>query len=258
MKRKIIVGNWKMNPTSLAEAQNIFKKIKSTASRLNSTHVIVCPPSIFISKFVPAKSASRAKPAIAVGAQDVFYEQQGAFTGEVSALMLKDLGLTHVIVGHSERRAAGETDEDVSKKALAAVEAGIHPIICVGENVRDTQSLYLETLKNQIKNSLSKIPKKLLGQIIVAYEPVWAIGAKEAMDPGTIEEMSIFVKKVISDISDHASGISTPVLYGGSINFRNAPDIMLRGKVDGLLVGRESVNVPGFVELLKAVDSLKI
>jgi triosephosphate isomerase (TIM) len=255
MKRKIIVGNWKMNPTSLDEAQNIFKKIKRTALGLKSTHVVMCPPFVYLGKFAPQKGG---KKKVGVGAQDVFYESQGAFTGNVSAPMLKALGLTHVIVGHSERRQAGETDEMVSKKALAALENGIHPIICVGETTRDAQSVYLETLKNQIKNSLSKIPKKILNQIIVAYEPVWAIGAKEAMDPATIEEMTIFVKKVISDVSDHESGISTPVLYGGSINFRNAPDIMIRGKVDGLLVGRESVNTPGFIELLKAVDPLKL
>lgn len=255
MKRKIIVGNWKMNPTSLAEAQNIFKKVKSTASRLTSTHVVMCPPLVYISKFSGGKGG-RIKPLVAVGAQNVFSEPQGAFTGEVSAPMLKDLGVSHVIVGHSERRATGETDEVVSKKALAVLEAGMHPIICVGESERDAHALYLETLKNQIKNSLAKIPRKLLNQIIVAYEPVWAIGAKEAMDSATIEEISIFIKKVLSDIGDHESAISTPILYGGSINFRNAPDIMSRGKVDGLLVGRESVNTPGFVELLKAVDVL--
>ncbi len=257
MKRKIIVGNWKMNPTSLAEAQNIFKKVKATALKLKSTHVIMCPPFVFIGKFAPMKTTGKAKSTIGIGAQDVFYEAQGAFTGNVSPPMLKSLGLSHVIIGHSERRAAGETDEVVSKKVLATLEAGIHPIVCVGEVTRDPQGMYLETLRNQIKASLSKVPKKLFNQIIIAYEPVWAIGAKEAMDPATIEEMTIFVKKVVSDMSDHENGISTPVLYGGSINFRNAPDIMTRGKVDGLLVGRESVNTPGFVELLKAVDPLK-
>src|SRR3954467_8381421 len=107
MKRKIIVGNWKMNPTSLAEAQNIFKKVKATALKLKSTHVVMCPPFPFIGKFAPLKVIGKAKTLIGVGAQDVFYEQQGAFTGNVSAPMLKDLGLTHVIIGHSERRAAG-------------------------------------------------------------------------------------------------------------------------------------------------------
>ena len=255
MKRKIIVGNWKMNPTTYADAQNIFKKIKNTASKLNSTHVVMCPPLVYIAKFASPKTLSKVKSA-GVGAQNVYFEPQGAFTGEVSAPMLKDLGVSHVIVGHSERRAGGETDEVISKKVLAVLEAGIHPILCVGESEHDSHGLYLETLKNQIKASLSKVPKRLLNQIIVAYEPVWAIGAKEPMDAATIEEMTIFIKKVLSDIGDHESAIATPILYGGSINFRNAPDIMVRGKVDGLLVGRESVNTPGFIELLKAVDVL--
>lgn len=256
MKRKIIVGNWKMNPVTLVEAHGIFSKIKKVAQNLDTTQVVMCPPFVYLAKFLPAKTGVKVKPTVSVGAQNVFHEPQGAHTGEVSAPMLKDLGVTHVIVGHSERRAAGETDEVVSKKVLAVLEAGMHPILCVGEAVHDAQGLYLETLKNQIKNSLAKVPKKLLGQIIVAYEPIWAIGAKEPMEAAVIEEMAIFIKKVLSDLSDRDNAISTPILYGGSINFRNAPDIMVRGKVDGLLVGRESVNTPGFIELLKAVDVL--
>ncbi len=252
MKRKIIVGNWKMNPGTLAEAQTIFKKVKNTASKLDSVHVVVCPPFPYISKFSTAKS--KIKPIVALGAQNTFFESQGAFTGEVSPPMLKDFGVTHIIVGHSERRAMGETDEIVAKKVLAVLEAGIHPIVCVGESVRDAHALYLDTLKNQIKNSLAKVPKKLVNHIIVAYEPLWAIGAKEAMDPATIEETTIFVRKTLADIFGQENALATPVLYGGSINFRNAPDIIARGKVDGLLVGHESVNTPGFVELLKAVD----
>ncbi len=257
MKKKIVVGNWKMNPTTLLEAQGIFKKVKNTATKLTSTSVIICPPSVYISKFLPAKSGARIKPTISIGAQDVSYESQGAFTGEVSALMLKDLGVSHIIIGHSERRTAGETDEMVSKKVSAVLDAGIHPIVCVGENERDIHGLYLETLKNQIKNSLSKVSKKLINHVVIAYEPIWAIGAKEAEDPAMIEEMTIFIKKVLADIFGQENTLNTGVLYGGSINFRNAPDIITRGKVDGLLVGRESVNTPGFVEILKAVDALK-
>ena len=258
MKRKIIVGNWKMNPTTLAEAQKIFNTLKRAAGRMKTTSVVMCPPMAYVGKFAAGKINSRAKPVVGLGTQNVFSESQGAYTGEVSAPMLKDLGVSHIIIGHSERRAMGETDEMISKKVLAALEAGIHPIVCVGEAVRDAHALYLDTLKNQIKNSLANVPKKLLNQIIVAYEPVWAIGAKEAMDSATIEEMTIFIKKVLSDIGTHDTGISTPILYGGSVNFRNAPDVMSRGKVDGLLVGRESVNIPGFIELLKAVDVLKL
>lgn len=250
MKRKIIIGNWKMNPTTLPEAQGIFKKVKNTASKLTSTYVVMCPPFVYISKFVSAKS----KLPVGIGAQNTSSETQGSFTGEISPSMLKDLGVSHVIVGHSERRASGETDEMISKKVVAVLDAGMHPIVCVGESVHDAQGLYLDILKDQIRNSLSKVQRKLASQLIVAYEPVWTIGAKEAMDPAMIEEMMIFVRKVLADLFGQENAVRTPILYGGSTNFRNAPDIITRGKVDGLLVGRESVNTPGFVELLKAVD----
>jgi len=256
MKRKIIVGNWKMNPPTLDEAQAIFKKVKRTAANLTSTYVVVCPPLVYIPKFSPLRLKRLLKTSVGLGAQNVFFESQGAYTGEVSAPMLKEFGVTHVIIGHSERRAAGETDEIVSKKVLAVLDAGIHPIVCVGEAERDIHALYLDTLRNQIRNSLSRVPKKLVSQLIVAYEPLWAIGAKDAMDPAVIEETVIFVRKVLADAFGQENTLNTLVLYGGATNFRNAPDIVSRGKVDGLLVGRESVNTPGFVELLKAVDAL--
>lgn len=252
MKKKMIVGNWKMNPTTLEEAKRLFKSIKNDADTLKATDVVLCPPFVYI----PALLNTRTETSVSIGAQDVYFEEQGSFTGEVSPLMLKDLGVTHVIIGHSERRARGETDESISKKVLLALEHGLRPILCVGEKERDEQGGHLETLKQQIKDSLNNVPKKHIDRLIVAYEPVWAIGAKEAMNPLVVYEMSLFVKKVLSDIYGHDEAISTPVLYGGSVNFRNAPDIITQGKVDGLLVGRESVNAPGFSELLKAVDIL--
>ncbi len=254
MKRKIIVGNWKMEPTTLIEAKRICNKIKIVAGKLKSTYVTMCPPSIYISSLISKNKNSL--PKINIGAQNVYYEEHGAFTGEISPAMLKDMGVTHVILGHSERRNIGETDEIISKKVQKTLEFGIHPIVCVGEKERDAHGLYLETLKAQIKNSISKAPKKLINQLIIAYEPIWAIGAKEAMDPAIIHEMSLFVKKVLSDIYGHDSAINTPVLYGGSVNFRNAIDIINKGQVDGLLIGRESVNIPGFIELLKEVDKV--
>jgi triosephosphate isomerase len=142
----------------------------------------------------------------------------------------------------------------VSKRLKTALDAGLTVIVCVGETVRDEQGTYLETLKQQIKNSLEGVPKSRAGDIIVAYEPVWAIGAAEAMKPEDVYEMSLFVKKVFADVFTPEAGVRARVLYGGAVTFRNAPDIMTIGKVDGLLVGRESVNTAGFVELLKAVD----
>jgi triosephosphate isomerase len=252
MKKKLIVGNWKMNPNTLLEAKRIYRSVRKVSSVLSGTDVVICPPFVYLGVFLNKKNDSP----IGIGAQDAYFEEQGAFTGEVSANMLKNLGVEYVIVGHSEKRKSGDTDEIISKKVEALLKMGIHPILCVGEKERDDHGVYLETLKNQIKNSLNKVSKKNISKLIVAYEPLWAIGAKEAMSPSVVHEMALFVKKVLSDMYGHDEAVSTPVLYGGSVNFRNAGDIIVQGEVDGLLVGRESINSTGFVELLKAVDLL--
>ncbi len=243
-----------MNPMTIDEAQKIARKIKRTAPILVSTETVIAPPYPFIISCGSKKSIKN----FHLGSQSVSIEiNSGPFTGEVSASILKDVGVEYVIIGHSEQRARGESDVTVSKKALAVLTAGLSPIICVGEIVRDDAGAYLDTLKNQIKTSLEGIEQKFSADIILAYEPVWAIGAQEAMKNEDIHESSIFVKKVFSDIFGPEAGLKVKVLYGGSVNYRNAPDIISIGKVDGLLVGRESVNAPGFVELLKAVDVLK-
>ena len=168
------------------------------------------------------------------------------------------MGVSYVIVGHSERRnppaGVGETDEIVSKKAVAALVEGISPIVCVGEAVHDADGAYLSILKEQLKNSLAGVPKSAVSRIVIAYEPIWAIGAKEAMKPEQIRETTLFIKKTVADIFGRDAGLDLPVLYGGSVNWRNAADIIRNGDVQGLLVGRESVNIPGFIELAKAVD----
>lgn len=241
-----------MNPTSLDEAKRIFKSSKNIADKLKSTNVVLCPPFVYI----PALLNTRTESSISVGAQDVYFEESGAYTSEISPRMLKDLGVTYAIVGHSERRIQGDTDEIIAKKVQSLVEVGIHPILCVGEKNRDDHGEHLDFLKNQIKNSLNKVQKRYINKLIIAYEPIWAIGAKEPMDPANVHEMALFVKKVLADIYGHDEAISTPVLYGGAVNFRNAGDIIVKGEVDGLLVGRESVNSDGFTELLKTVDNL--
>lgn len=260
-KRKLVIGNWKMNPDTAEEAKRIIKQIKKTVAGLSKTDVVACPPFIFAS-FVLGKSGKAAltakkKSLITLGAQDVHTEERGSYTGEVSALMIRDMGADYVIVGHSERRAVGETDEVVAKKAEAVTAAGLSAVVCVGEAVHDAQGAYLEPLKEQIKASLAKISKKSVNQIVMAYEPVWAIGAKEAMDPAVVQEMMIFIRKILSDMYGQSEVASVPILYGGSVNFRNAGDILEKGDVDGFLVGRESVNSSGFTELLKVVDAAR-
>jgi triosephosphate isomerase len=256
MNKKLIAGNWKMNPISLEEAKKLSTKFRKVSETLRNVETVICPPMPFI---VPAsgRSGSNSKN-FYLGAQSVSIEaNSGAHTGEVSASILKDIGVTYVIIGHSEQRVKGESDLNISKKVQMVLETGLVPIVCVGEISRDESGAYLETLKSQIKESLSGVSPKFSGKIVLAYEPVWAIGAQEAMKNEDIYEMSLFVKKVFSDIFGADAGIKAKVLYGGSVNYRNAPDIISVGKVDGLLVGRESVNAPGFVELLKAVDEIK-
>lgn len=254
MNKKLIVGNWKMNPVTLDEAKKIARKIKRASDSFVSVETVICPPFPFI---ISCTSKSENK-FFHMGAQSVSVEvDRGPFTGEVSATMLKEIGVKYVIIGHSEQRARGESDVIVSKKVKAVLDAGLSPIICVGEASRDEAGSYLETLKSQIKQSLADIPAKFASDIVLAYEPIWAIGAQEAMKNEDIYESSLFVKKVFSDMFGPEAGVKVQVLYGGSVNYRNAPDIIAIGKVDGLLVGRESVNAPGFVELLKAVDLLK-
>lgn len=252
MSKKLVIGNWKMNPATLDEAKEIIKKTRRIASQLSNTEVVACPPFVFISALVSKSDATTAK----IGAQSSSFEEGGPHTGEVAAGMLRDVGVEYVIVGHSEERSAGDTDEMVSKRLMAVLGAGMKAVLCVGEKMRDEGGAYLETLKVQIRNSLTNVPIGYAKNIIIAYEPVWAIGAKEAMPSDQIYEMTLFVRKVFSDIFSQNQAMKVPVLYGGSVNFRNAGEIISIGKVDGLLVGRESVNMPGFAELLMAVDSV--
>lgn len=253
MTKKLVIGNWKMNPATPDEARTIIRKVRLWAKKMERTDVVVCPPFVYLPIVISKKNQSVPK----IGAQSVSVEEGGPHTGEVSATMLSQSGVKYVIVGHSEERNAGDTDLIVAKKVKMVLESGMSAILCVGEKIRDEGGAYLDALKDQIKNSLEGVPASLAKNIIIAYEPVWAIGAKEAMNPEQIYEMSLFVKKVFADVFSQNQAMKTLVVYGGAVNFRNAMDIITRGNVDGLLVGRESVNIPGFVELLKAVDKIK-
>lgn len=250
--KRLVIGNWKMNPATLLEAKTIARKTRRVAVGLTHTEVVACPPFAFITAAVSSKDSDTLK----IGAQSVSIHEGGAHTGEVSAGMLRDIGVKYVIAGHSEERARGDTDATIAQRVTAIVESGMQAVLCVGEKVRDENGAYLETLKDQIKNSLAGVPASRAKNIILAYEPVWAIGAKEAMAADQVREMGLFVRKVFSDVFNADQALKATVLYGGSVNFRNAAEIIKTGQVDGLLVGRESVNMPGFTELLRAVDMI--
>lgn len=252
-KRKIIVGNWKMNPETPERAREIFRAVSRQAKKNKAVDVIICPPAAFLSLF---KNPSVKN--FSLGAQDVFWEKSGPFTGEVSPTMIAALGASFSIIGHSERRALGETDAEVARKVLVAIRSGLKVILCVGERERDAGGAYFEFIKNQIKNSLQGARPSDLKQLIVAYEPVWAIGKsfKDAMRPSEIHEMSLFIKKILSDMFGKDMALAVPIIYGGSAEAQNTRAILSEGQVDGLLVGHKSLVPEDFIEIIKIANAV--
>ena len=245
--KKLIVGNWKMNPASLAEARQIFGAAKRVAAKIRRAEAVICPPFLYLTAL--AKSAKGARN-LALGVQNLFWETAGSYTGEISPAMVLNSGAKYAIVGHSERRVLGETDNQVAQKAVLALRIGLRPIVCLGESVRDEKGGYLGFLKNQIRNSLQGVSEKLLENLIIAYEPVWAIGGKEAMKPEQVEETGIFIRKILADLYGQEAAFKVPILYGGSVDAKNAEAVVYQGNVQGLLIGRQSLEPESFKTIL--------
>ena len=251
-ENRLIIGNWKMNPASLKDAERLFKDIAKSLPPLRKTKVIICAPFFYIDKL---KKISKR---IVLGGQNVFGADAGPYTGEVSPRMLYDAGARYVIAGHSERRARGEHSEDINKKIKFALAEGITPVLCVGETVRDEEHGYFNIVKTQLEECLTGIPKSSISKIVIAYEPVWAISTtinhKDAI-PADSLEMIIFIRKILSDkFSIDSSGVK--VIYGGSVNEKDAIDFLKHGGVDGLLPGRASLNARKFLQIIKLSESI--
>ncbi len=243
-----------MYPTSIKDAREKFVEIKKVASTLRNVQTVICPPFVYASELQKLVTGHRC----VVGAQNAWLENEGAFTGEVSPTMLTSLKLSYVIIGHSERRAMGETDELVNKKVLMSMKAGLTVVLCVGESLRDADGEYLKLISNQIKIALNGVQKKNLPLLVVAYEPIWAIGknALRAASTDDALEVSILIKKTLADLYGKDGG-SVTILYGGSVDAKNACDFLLKSHVDGLLVGRVSLDPKMFGEILKSADKIK-
>ncbi|MDP3996120.1 MAG: triose-phosphate isomerase [bacterium] len=250
-RKKIIVGNWKMYITDKRQAKEIFGKIKRKMLKVEMVKTVICPPVSFLGSLSLA-----AKGNLFLGSQDVFFENQGSFVGENGPEMVKSAGASFVIIGHSERRARGDSDEVVSRKIAVALSFDLTPVICVGEKERDDAGKYLSFLETQIRESLSKVSGRFLGKLIIAYEPVWTIGRpfKDAMKPAEFEETALFIRKILSDLYKNEDVLSVPVLYGGSVSSINAGELLKEGKADGFLVGRESVSPTHFGEIVEIVE----
>ncbi len=247
--KKLIIANWKMNPQTLKEAQTILKTISNESKKYKNAHVVMCPPYpyLFLAKNTKLKKGM-------LGAQNISHELSGAYTGQVSSDILKSIGVDYVIIGHSENRSSGDTNILVNQKIILALKSKLLPILCVGELIRDSHGGYLTFIKNQVTICLASVPKAQMKNIVIAYEPLWAIGA-HAVREATHEEFTevkIFIRKIISDMYGPVIAHMIPVLYGGSVHPENTREFIIEGGADGLLVGRDSLNPKKFDAILAA------
>lgn len=251
MRKPFVAGNWKMNTdsqSSVALAGGIAEGVAKAAGQ--NVDVAVCPPFVYLQGVAAAVSSS----SVAVGAQDIYFEEKGAFTGEISTSMLKDIGCTYALCGHSERRhVLGETDELVNKKLTAAIAGGLLPILCVGELQSEREGSQTEAVvARHVKEGLAGLTAENMAAVTVAYEPVWAIGTGLTATPDQAQQVHVFIRNLLSDLYDSAIAESTRILYGGSAKPGNAAELMSQSDIDGLLVGGASLKVEDFLAIIQA------
>lgn len=254
-KKILMVANWKMNPGRVSEAQKIAGDIKKGISKYKNIEVVICPSFVHI----PQISKFTGKGNLFLGAQNVAWSDKESLTGEVSSAQIQDFGVEHCIVGHSERRVYGETPLHISHKLQALLKRKITPILCIGESDRDDGGKYLHTIETQLKESIQNISKKDIEKIIVAYEPLWAIGgeAKRSATKEEVEEIVILIRRIISDMYEFKKIPQNKILYGGSVgNKKDIANIFSKNHVDGFLVGRASLSAKTFVPLAEEVYNL--
>ena len=244
--KTLIIANWKMNPKSLKEAQELFEAVKAGVKKNKNVEVVICPPFMYLPALI--------NKGLAIGAQNCHWEAQGAYTGEVSPAMLADAGAEYIILGHSERRRyLGETDEIINLKLKAALKARLKPIICIGEKEGEGIESVVE---NQLTKILVNIPGGQLKNIIIMYEPVWAIsttaGCKKC-SPDEALSASLFIRRVIAKLYSRFFSDQITIVYGGSVDSKNIADYVVKAGLAGALVGAASLKAEEFIKIVKTL-----
>jgi len=249
MPKKIIAANWKMNLLK-SEANSLFNDLKNGLSPDNDINVIIFPPSIYLSEILEVNEST-----FHIGAQNFHFEEKGAFTGEISAQQVKDLGCSYVLVGHSERREVfGETDDALLKKIKAALQAGLNVIYCIGESLGEREEgKHKEKIQSQIE-LLSSFNESELSKISIAYEPIWAIGTGITATPIQAEEMHAFIREVLLNLFSDKSAEKMSILYGGSCNENNAVELFKCSNIDGGLIGGASLKSKSFSQIVYSFE----
>ncbi|OIP75690.1 triose-phosphate isomerase [bacterium (Candidatus Gribaldobacteria) CG_4_9_14_3_um_filter_36_15] len=250
--KPLIVANWKCNPTTLKEAEKLFNSLKKGLKNVKKIEVVICPPFVYLPSFKFQASGFK------LGAQDCFWEDKGPYTGEVSPQMLKSLGGSYVIVGHSERRQIfKETDEIVNEKIKEILKAKLRPIFCIGESEEEKRAgKTFQVLEREIEKGLDKVPKKEIERVIIAYEPIWAIGTEKACEENEVMTIALFIKKLISHLYNKKIARTIKILYGGSVDSKNASDYLGESKMQGLLIGGASLNSKEFIKIIRTLNSI--
>lgn len=250
MRTLFIAGNWKLNPAGADAAADLAEKVKAGVGQETRVHVAVCPPSVFLHRVDTVLDGSP----VTLGAQNMHWEAKGAYTGELAGAMLLDTGCTHVILGHSERRhGMGETDAMVNRKVKAALEVGLIPIVCIGETLEEREAgKTLDVLATQLEGSLADLPAEKVAGLVLAYEPVWAIGTGKVATPEQAQEAHAFIRKTLADRFGEATARRVVVQYGGSVKPDNARELLACPDIDGALVGGASLAAEDFLGIIRA------
>lgn len=253
MRNVVIAGNWKMNKTK-AETEAFFDAVKEVEVKAG-VEAIVCVPFPYL---ITAKRLTE-NTAVQIGAQTMHFEKNGAFTGEVSPVMLQDIGVTHVIIGHSERREYfNETDETVNKKVLAAHEHGLTPIVCVGETLEQRENNEtLSHIEQQVSHALAGLSAEQVKQTIIAYEPIWAIGTGKTASSEDANEVCAHIRSVVSKVASSEAANEITILYGGSVNMKNIDELLATSDIDGALIGGASLEADSYKKLIEAGNRRK-
>jgi triosephosphate isomerase len=251
-RKKLIAGNWKMNKTA-SDAASLVQEIVAGVGKHGEAEVVVCPP------FSALESAGKALDGslVKLGAQNMHPDASGAFTGEVSAPMLRALFVTHVILGHSERRAHfGETDAFINQKVLAALKHQLRPILCVGETLAEREAgTTLKIVQGQLEKNLEGVAKEQAPQVVIAYEPVWAIGTGKNASADQAQEVHAFIRGLLTKLFGEPAAQRIRILYGGSMKPANAPELLAQKDIDGGLIGGASLEARSFLDLVKAAGA---
>ncbi|MBD1383531.1 triose-phosphate isomerase [Metabacillus arenae] len=249
MRKPIIAGNWKMNKV-MSEAKSFVEEVKSLVPSPEKMDAVVCAPALFLDRLVEITADTDVK----IGAQNMHFEESGAFTGEVSPVALKDLNVEYVILGHSERREMfAETDETVNKKTLAAFKHGLTPIVCCGETLEEREAGKTNNLVGeQVQKALEGLTADQVKQTVIAYEPIWAIGTGKSSTSEDANEVCAHIRGVIADQFSQEVADSVRIQYGGSVKPANIKEYMAQPDIDGALVGGASLEPQSFLQLLEA------